>query len=144
MQRSGVWHRFTIASLAGKGELSRTVKSIGGFAMSRRLFAALLGFGLAVSLIPQVLRAEEDHITEAILHTKQALIHGRNGHADLVSEHAKVALSHARAADIAKGNPHTSEAVKELEQTIDESKMNHAVMATGHAEAALTHLEQAK
>ena len=110
--------------------------------MFRKLFAALFGLGLAVSLIPQVLRAEEDHITEAILHTKQALIHGRNGHADLVSEHAKVALSHARAADIAKGNPHTSDAVKELEQTIDESKMNHAVMATGHAEAALIRLSR--
>ena len=73
--------------------------------MFRKLFAALFGLGLAVSLFPQVLRAEEDHITEAILHTKQALIHGRNGHADLVGEHAKVALSHARAADIAKAIP---------------------------------------
>jgi hypothetical protein len=113
--------------------------------MSRRLFVALLGLGLALFLMPQVsLAAEEDHIAEAIAHTKQAILHGQKVHADLLGEHAKTALSHARLAEIANANPHTEAAVKELEQTIDDNNNNHTALATGHAEAALTHLEQAK
>jgi hypothetical protein len=74
--------------------------------MSRRLFVALLGLGLALFLVPQVsLAAEEDHIAEAIAHTRQAISHGKNAHADTLGEHAKVALSHARAAEIANANP---------------------------------------
>jgi hypothetical protein len=60
--------------------------------MSRRLFVALLGLGLALFLMPQVsLAAEEDHIAEAIAHTKQAILHGQKVHADLLGEHAKTA-----------------------------------------------------
>jgi hypothetical protein len=112
--------------------------------MSRRFFVALLGLGLALFLMPQVSLAAEDHIAEAIAHTKQAILHGQKVHADLLGEHAKTALSHARLAEIANANPHTEEAVKELEQTIDDNNNNHTALATGHAEAALTHLEQVK
>jgi hypothetical protein len=112
--------------------------------MSRKFFVAMLGLGLALFVMPQVSLAEEDHIAEAIKHTKQAIIHGQKVNADLLGDHAKVALSHARVAEIASANPHTEEAIKELEQTIDENKNNHAALATGHAEAALTHLEQVK
>ena len=42
--------------------------------MSRRLFIAMLGFGLALFLMPQISLAEEDHIDEAIRHTKQAIV----------------------------------------------------------------------
>jgi len=50
--------------------------------MSRRLFIAMLGFGLALFLIPQISLAEEDHIDEAIRHTKQAIVQGHAGHGD--------------------------------------------------------------
>ena len=112
--------------------------------MSRRLIVALLGLSLGLFLMPQISLAAEDHIAEAITHTKEAIIHGQKTRADLLGEHAKTALSHARLAEIANSNPHTQEAVKELEQTIDDNNKNHTALATGHAEAALTHLEQAK
>ena len=90
--------------------------------MSRRFVVAMLGLGLALFLIPQVPLAAEDHIAEAITHTKQAIDHGKMGHADVLTTHAEAALT----------------------QAIDEGKMGHADVATTHAEAALTHLEQVK
>ena len=48
--------------------------------MSRRLFIAMLGFSLALFLMPQISLAEEDHIDEAIRHTKQAIVQGHAGH----------------------------------------------------------------
>jgi Small metal-binding protein len=77
----------------------------------------MLGLGLALILMPQVSLAAEDHIAEAITHTKQAIDHGKMGHADVLTTHAKAALAHAQAGKNAKANPHTDEAIKHLEQT---------------------------
>ena len=49
------------------------------------------------------------------------------GHADVLTTHAKAALTHAQAGEKAKANPHTDEAIKHLEQAIDEGKKGHAV-----------------
>ena len=65
--------------------------------MSRRLFIAMLGFGLALFLIPQISLAEEDHIDEAIRHTTQAIVQGHAGHTDSFLGHAKEALVEAKA-----------------------------------------------
>ena len=110
--------------------------------MSRRFVVAMLGLGLALILMPQVSFAAEDHIAEAITHTMQAIEHGKIGHADVLTTHAKAALAHAQAGEKAKANPHTAEAIKHLEQAIDEGKKGHADQATTHAEAALNHLQQ--
>ncbi len=67
--------------------------------MSRRLFIAMLGFGLALFLMPQVSLAAEDHIAGAITHTKQAINHGKQGHADVLTTHAKAALTHTEAGE---------------------------------------------
>ena len=61
--------------------------------MSRRFIVAMLGLGLALFLMPQVSLAEEDHIAEAITHTKQAIDHGKMGHADVLTTHAGAALT---------------------------------------------------
>ena len=112
--------------------------------MSRSLVVAMLGLGLALFLMPQVLLAAEDHIAEAITDTKQAIDHGKMGHPNILATHAELALTHATAFEKAKANSHTEEAIKHLEQAIDEGKKGHADAATTHAEAALTHLEQVK
>jgi hypothetical protein len=78
--------------------------------MSRRLIIAMLGFSLALFLMPQVTLAAEDHIAEAITHTKQAIDHGKMGHADILTTHAEAALTHAQAGEKAKANPHCKEA----------------------------------
>ena len=55
-------------------------------------------------------------------HTKQAIDHGKMGHADVLTTHAEAALTHAQAGEKAKANPHCKEAIKHLEQAIDEGK----------------------
>ena len=110
--------------------------------MSRSLVVAMLGLGLALFLMPQVLLAAEDDIAEAITDTKQAIDHGKMGHPNILATHAELALTHATAFEKAKANSHTEEAIEHLEQAIDEGKKGHADVATTDAEAALTHLEQ--
>ena len=105
---------------------------------------AMLGFSLALFLMPQISLAEEDHIAEAIMHTKQAIDHGKQGHADVLTTHAEAALTHAEAGEKVKANAHTEEGITHLKQAIEEGKKGNAKMATTHAEAALTHLEQVK
>jgi Small metal-binding protein len=116
--------------------------------MSRRLIVAMLGFGLALFLMPKVTlaqgMAQGDHISQAITHTKQAIDEGKMGKAKELTMHAEAALTHAEAGEKAKANPHTEEGIKHLKQAIEEGKKGNAAAGTTHAEAALTHLEQAK
>jgi len=108
----------------------------------------MLGLGLALFLMPQVSLAEEDHIDEAIKHTKQAIVQGKMqgkmSHDESFLDHAKEALADAKASENAKANPHTEEAITHLDRAIAEVKKSHSAQATTQAEAALTHLEQAK
>ena len=86
--------------------------------MSRRFIITMLGVSLALFLIPQVPLAAEDHIAEAITHTKQAIDHGKMGHADVLTTHAETALTHAQAGEKAKANPHCKEAIKHLNKQL--------------------------
>jgi hypothetical protein len=71
---------------------------------------------IALILMPQVSLAADDHIAEAITHTKQAIDHGKMGHANVLTTHSKAALAHAQTGKNAKANPHTDEAIKQLFQ----------------------------
>src|ERR1700746_3523728 len=90
--------------------------------MSRRLIVAMLGFSLALFLMPQIALAAEDHIAESIKHTEQAIEHGKMGHADVLTEHAEAALKHAEAGEKAQANPHTEQGITHLKQAISEGK----------------------
>jgi Small metal-binding protein len=114
----------------------------GGLSMNRRTFALSLGLGAAVLMAPSLVLAE-DHLAEAIKHTKEAIEEGKKGKADLVVTHAKFALEHATAAEKAKENAHVKEGIIHLNAAIDTGKQGDADVATGHAEEALTHLELA-
>jgi len=110
--------------------------------MNRRIFSLALGLGLAAFLAPPFALAE-DHLAEAIAHTKQAITVGGAGDADGLVVHAEAALTHANAAEKAKANPHTTEGITHLNAAIAEGKKKDAKAATGHAEEALTHLQAA-
>jgi len=56
--------------------------------MSRRFIIAMLGLGLALILMPQVSLAE-DHLSQAIEHTSQAINFGKQGKADVLATHAE-------------------------------------------------------
>jgi Small metal-binding protein len=110
--------------------------------MNRRTVALAIGLGVAALLAPRLALAE-DHLAEAISQTKEAVDHGKMGHADVLVTHAEAALDHAQAAETAKANPQTKEAIRDLKLSIDEGKKKHADKATEHAEGALIHLQAA-
>ncbi len=111
--------------------------------MNRRIFATALALSIAAFFAPPLAYAE-DHLAEAITHTKQAIGEGKAGKADAVTMHSEEALKHAKAAEAEKANEHTKQGVAHLEMAIDHGKQKHADIATKHAEEALTHLEAAK
>jgi hypothetical protein len=112
--------------------------------MNRRIFALAIGLGLVAFLAaPLVAMAEEDHLAQAIAHTKQAITVGGAGDANGLVVHAEAALTHANAAEKAKANPHTTEGITHLNAAIAEGKKKDAKAAAGHAEEALTHLQAA-
>ena len=62
--------------------------------MSSKFILAMLGLGVALFLMPQLSLAVEDHVAEAITHTKHAIDHGKQGHADVLDTNAEAALMH--------------------------------------------------
>jgi Small metal-binding protein len=96
--------------------------------------AAFAAFGIACA---------EDHLAEAISHTKEAVELGKQGQSDVLVKDAEAGLKHAEAAEKAKANPHIAEGVTHLKASIAEGKKKDAAAATSHAEEALTHLEAA-
>ena len=85
-----------------------------------------------------VMRSEQHH-QEAIKLAKDAVAHGKQGHADALVTNADAALQHALQAS--KG-PHVDAGVTELKQAIEHGKAGHADVATKHAEQAVTHLSE--
>lgn len=86
-----------------------------------------------------VMRSEDQHRQEAIKLAKDAVAHGKEGHADAVVANADAALQHALKAG--KG-PHVETGIGELKAAIEHGKAGHADVAMTHAEAAVTHLSE--
>jgi hypothetical protein len=112
--------------------------------ISCRLVAVSLALGLSLSVAPQISRAAEDHLAEAISHTKEAIDQGKEGNAQALVTHDEQALKHANMAEAENKNPHTEQGISHLKESIDHGKQGHPDVATKHAEEALKHLEQAK
>ena len=64
----------------------------------------------------EILDLAGHHLFEAIMHTKEAIEHGKAGHADIFVTHAKESLKHAEAAEKEKANPHNLEGITHLKQ----------------------------
>ena len=86
-----------------------------------------------------VMRAEDQHRQEALTLAKDAVAHGKQGHAEALVTNADAALQHAMKAN--KG-PHVEAAITELKNAIEHGKAGHADVATKHADAAVTHLSE--
>ncbi len=81
------------------------------------------------------------NVMEAIKHAKEAVEHGKQGHADVLVKHAESAVIMAKRGG---KNPHLAEAIKHLQEAIEHGKAGHADVATQHAESAIPHLEEFK
>lgn len=86
-----------------------------------------------------VMRSEEQHRQDAVKLAKEAVGHGKQGHAEALVTNADTALQHALQAG--KG-PHVVAGITELKQAIEHGKAGHADVATTHAEQAVTHLSE--
>jgi hypothetical protein len=71
------------ARLAARRAIQETIRCVNPLMedtpMYRRFVVAMLGLGLAFILMPQVSLAVEDHLSQAIEHTRQAIDHGKQG-----------------------------------------------------------------
>ena len=78
---------------------------------------------------------------DAIVETKQAVEHGKQGQAEVLVTHAQKSLNFAERGG---KNSHLKEAIAHLTEAIEHGKAGHADVATEHAETALMHLNQVK
>jgi hypothetical protein len=86
-----------------------------------------------------VVRAEEQHRQEALTLAQDAVVHGKQGHAEALVTNAEAALQSALKAG---ETPHVDAGISELKQAIEHGKAGHADVATKHAEQAVTHLSE--
>lgn len=86
-----------------------------------------------------VVRAEEQHRQEAVELAAEAVVHGKQGHAEALVTNAEAALQSALKAG---ETPHVDAGISELKQAIEHGKAGHADVATKHAEQAVTHLSE--
>lgn len=86
-----------------------------------------------------VMRSEEQHRQDALKLAKDAVAHGKQGHAEALVTNADAALQH-----VLKGgkDAHVDAGVTELKQAIEHGKSGHADVATKHAEQAVMHLSE--
>jgi len=88
-------------------------------------------------------KVTEAHSAQALEHAKVAGIHGKAGHASMITDHAEVALNHAQAAEQKLGGEsraHMTEGIAHLNEAIKHGKMSHADVATEHINEAIVHI----
>lgn len=111
--------------------------------MIRRTLVAIVALSFALFLSPGATLAQENHVAEAITHTRQAVDAGLEGKADGLVEHAKEALEHANAAQKDKSNRFVRAGIVHLKQAIKMGEKGNAKGGTKHAKEALAKLDHA-
>jgi cellobiose-specific phosphotransferase system component IIA len=81
------------------------------------------------------------NVRDAIMEAKEAVDHGKQGHAEVLVTHAEKSLHFAERGG---KTTHLGEGIKHLKEAIEHGKAGHADVATEHAETALTHLNEVK
>jgi Small metal-binding protein len=88
-----------------------------------------------------VVRQEQQNLRDAIELAREAVDHGKQGHAEKLVAYAEASLQLA----LRGGESlHLAEAITNLKEAIEHGKAGHADVATKHAETAVTHLSQGK
>ena len=105
----------------------------------------LVTMAVSVGLFPAMSLAEIKHVSEAREEAKEAVKHGKQGHADVLGKHAEKALRHVQMMEKDfKGNTHVLAAMASLEDAVLEAKQGHADKGTDAAEQAVLHLSEVK
>jgi hypothetical protein len=111
--------------------------------MTRRTWLALIASSAAILALPTLSIARENHVAQAITHTRAAIGDGLDGKATGLVGHASEALEHANAAQQEKSNRHVRAGIVHLKESIKAGKKGRATVATRHAKSALAHLQNA-
>jgi hypothetical protein len=111
--------------------------------MTRRTWLAIIASSAAILALPTLSIARENHVAQAITHTRAAVGEGLDGKAGALVNHANEALEHANAAQQEQSNRHVRAGIVHLKESIKHGKRGHASVATRHAKTALSHLQQA-
>ena len=104
------------------------------------LILAALGAFVSVPML-NAQPSPASNVMDAITHAKEAVDHGKQGHAAELVTHAEKSLQYAERGG--KGS-HVAEGMKHLKEAIEHGKAGHADVGTEHAEAAVQHLSEAK
>lgn len=111
--------------------------------MIRQLKMLALGAALTLSgTSGGALAQDENHLSEAIAHTREAVVAGREGKPSELVRHATEALHHAEAAQRERPNPYVKAGVNRLKEAIKFGKKKRRA-ATTIADRALQELERA-
>jgi hypothetical protein len=104
---------------------------------------ALLSLGLALSLAPGVSFAQDDHLAQAISHTREAVVAGHEGNLGALVQHATTALEHADAAQQEQPNTYVRAGIQHLKSAIKHGKKRHIAAAVNRATLALHRFKHA-
>jgi long-subunit fatty acid transport protein len=107
------------------------------------VLAAVVGL-VGAPFVQSLAWAGNEHVAEALAEAKQAVEHGKAGHADVLVKHAETALNHAKGAQEHMKDAHLDGGIKELGEAVSHGKAGHADVATKHAEEAVKHLSEVK
>ena len=111
----------------------------------------IMGVGVGTAGAADV-QAAKKHIKEAISSGEAMVSHGKQGHLDVLSDHAEDFIMHAKAAldGIPADNEHGEEVVSRLktaiskaEEAIEHGEAGHPDVAVKHAQAALFNAKEA-
>jgi len=86
----------------------------------------------------------EQHADAALKHATEASTHGKAGHANVLVDHAKLALDEAASASLVSksiAKNHIDEAGELLQKAVNEGNLNHAPAATKLVDEAIAHLK---
>jgi anti-sigma28 factor (negative regulator of flagellin synthesis) len=139
---------FPMIKYEGHGIVSFSAVNInhGGEAkmISKLYRSALMLVALGVFVAAPIVNAQPSpasNVLEAINEAKQAVEHGKAGHAEALVTHSEKSLNYAERGG---KDSHLKEAIKKLKEAIEHGKAGHADVATEHADSALTHLNAIK
>jgi hypothetical protein len=107
----------------------------------RSMIALLCAATLAFSAAPRLSYAQDDHLSQAISHTREAVAAGRENKPNSLVIHATEALAHATEAQKEQPSPNLQKAITRLKETIKFGKKKRKA-ATTIAERALQELER--
>ncbi len=110
--------------------------------MSLKRLLAISGLGLALLSAPSISLAQEDHLSQAISHAREAVASGREGNPEALTLHATEALHHAEAAQKERPNRYVKSAIMRLKEAVKYGKARRSV-ATRVTDRALQELERA-